>query len=116
MSERAKSEEQSKSLCMNLRWARRQHRRETLINLVQNIRKLRKLSYPGKASDIVESIAYEAFIFHGFMEALSNQDLALHVLVNIPETLEKAYQTTTELHLCNDLINASKQHQPNVNV
>ena len=44
-------------------------------------------------------------MIHGFMEALSNQDLALHVLVDIPETLEKAYQTTTELHSCNDLIN-----------
>ena len=97
------SEGQAESFRMQLR-ARKQRIGETLSSLVQDIRKLITLSYPGKTSEIVESIARDAFI-----EALSDRDLALQVLAKEPETLEKAYQTATKLQSYKDLVYS---HEP----
>ena len=96
------SEGQAESFRMQLR-ARKQRKGETLSSLVQDIRKLITLSYPGKASEIVEAIARDAFI-----EALSDRDLALQVLAKEPETLEKAYQTATKLQSYRDLVYATE--------
>ena len=96
------SEGQSESFRMQLR-ARKQRKGETLSSLVQDIRKLITLSYPGKSSEIVESIARDVFI-----EALSDRDLALQVLAKEPETLEKAYQTATKLQSYKDLVYSSE--------
>ena len=97
------SEGQSESFRMQLR-ARKQRKGETLSSSVQDIRKLITLSYPGKSSEIVESIARDVFI-----EALSDRDLALQVLAKEPETLEKAYQTATKLQSHKDLVYS---HEP----
>ena len=97
------SEGQAESFRMQLT-ARKQRKGETLSSLVQDIRKLITLSYPGKASEIVKSIARDAFI-----EALSDRDLALQVLAKEPETLEKAYQTATKLQSYKDLVYS---HEP----
>ena len=99
------SEGQAESYRMQLR-ARRQRKGETLSSLVQDIRKLIALSYPGKASDIVESIARDAFI-----EALSDRELALQVLAKEPETLERAYQTATKMQSYKDLVYSGESHK-----
>ena len=75
-------------------------------SLEQDIRKLIALAYPCVASNIIESIARDAFI-----EALCDRDLALQVLAKEPETLEKAYQVATKLKSYKDLIHAEEQHK-----
>ena len=99
------SEGQAEFFRMQLR-ARKQRKGETLSSLVQDTRKLITLSYPGKASEIVEAIARDAFI-----EALSDRDLALQVLAKEPETLEKAYQTATKLQSYRDLVYATESYK-----
>ena len=95
---------QSESFRLQLR-ARRQQQGETLSSLEQDIRKLIALAYPGEASDIIESIARDAFI-----GALCDRDLALQVLAKEPETLERAYQVASKLKSYSDLIHAEEQH------
>ena len=100
------SEGQAESFRMQLRARRHYVEGEILSSLVQDIRKLITLFYPGKVSEIVEAIARDAFI-----EALSDRDLALQVLAKEPETLEKAYQTATKLQSYKDLVYSSDLHR-----
>src|SRR6218665_2845092 len=65
---------------------------ESLSNVVQEIRKMMALAYPGPYSDIVETVAYDAFI-----DALSNKDLAQEVREREPANLEAAYKHAVRL-------------------
>src|SRR6218665_3333915 len=65
---------------------------ESLSNVVQEIRNMMALAYPGPSSDIVETVACDAFI-----GALSNKDLAQKVREREPANLEAAYKHAVRL-------------------
>ena len=66
---------------------RRRGKNETLCELVQDIRRLVVLAYPGPMTETTESIAIDAFI-----EALGNVDLSLKVREREPSNLDSAYK------------------------
>src|SRR6218665_959772 len=70
----------------------RQGQGESLSNVVQEIRRMMALAYPGPSSDIVETVACDAFI-----DALANQDLAQKVREREPANLEAAYKHAVRL-------------------
>src|ERR1043165_8586274 len=80
------SEDQTSLYRIKLRTYRQAHG-ETLSDVVQEIRRLMALAYPGPTSDIVETVACDAFI-----DALGNQDLAQKVREREPVSLEAAYK------------------------
>ena len=85
------SEDQTSLYRIKLRTYRQAHG-ETLSNVVQEIRRLMALAYPGPTSDIVETVACDAFI-----DALANQDLAQKVREREPASLEAAYKHAVRL-------------------
>ena len=76
------SKGQTETYRLQLR-TRRQSRGESLSNLMQDIRKLMALAYPGKMSELIEEIARDVFI-----KALYDRNLALQVLTKKPKSLE----------------------------
>ena len=60
---------------------------ETLTNLVNDIRKLVALAFPGSSSSMKEVVARESF-----QEALNDRELSLKIKEREPKTLEDAYQ------------------------
>ena len=87
---------------------RRQSRDESLGNLMQDIRKLMALAYPGKMSELIEEIARDVFI-----EALYDRNLALQVLMKEPKSLDEAFQIATKLRSYSELVFQS-DHLKNV--
>ena len=71
---------------------RRRQRGETLAELVNDVRRLIVLAYPGPSSPMKEAFACEAFL-----EALNDEDLALKIREKEPPTLEEAYQFAMRL-------------------
>jgi hypothetical protein len=65
---------------------------ETLSMVVQEIRRLMVLAYPGPTNEVVESIACDAFI-----DALVNHELAQKVREREPVDLEAAYKHAVRL-------------------
>ena len=92
------SKSQTETYRLQLR-TRRQSRGESLSNLMQDIRKLMALAYPGKTSELIEEIARDVFI-----EALYNRNLALQVLTKEPRSLNEAFQIATKLHSYGELV------------
>ena len=78
---------------------RRQSRGESLSNLMQDIRKLMALAYPGKMSELIEEIARYVLI-----EALYDRNLALQVLTKEPKSLDEAFQIPVKLHSYGELV------------
>src|SRR6218665_441189 len=70
----------------------RQGQGESLSNVVQEIRRMMALAYSGPSSDIVETVACDAFI-----DGLANQDLAQKVREREPANLEAAYKHAVRL-------------------
>ena len=87
---------------------RRQSRGESLSNLMQDIRKLMVLAYPGKMSELIEEIARDVFI-----ETLYDRNLALQVLTKEPKSLDEAFQIAVKLHSYGELVYHS-DHPKNV--
>lgn len=71
---------------------RRQRDGEDLCTLVQDIRRLITLAYPGTTSHLTETIA-----IRGFLDALRDRSLALRVREREPESLDAAYKITMRL-------------------
>lgn len=85
------SEEQTSLFRIQLRTYRQGHG-ESLSNVVQEIRRLVSLAYPGPTSDIIETIACDAFA-----DALRDQDLAQKVREREPRNLDAAYKHAVRL-------------------
>ena len=101
------SKGQTEAYRLQLR-TRRQSRGESLSNLMQDIRKLMALAYPGKMSELIEEIARDVFI-----EALYDRNLALQVLTKEPKSLDEAFQIAVKLHSYGELVYHS-DHPKNV--
>ena len=71
---------------------RRRQKGETLGDLVNDVRRLIILAYPGPSSTMRETFACEAFL-----EALNDKDLALKIREKEPSTLEQACQMAMRL-------------------
>ena len=71
---------------------RRRRKGETLGDLVNDVRRLIVLAYPGPSSAMRETFACEAFL-----EALNDRDLALKIREKEPSTLEQACQMAMRL-------------------
>jgi len=80
------SEHQSELHKVQLRNRRRGHK-ESLSDLMQDIRRLMVLAYSATTSDIWESVAMNAFV-----EALGDPELALEIRKRGPLTLDAAYR------------------------
>ena len=80
------SEHQSEVHKLQLRNRRRGHK-ESLSDLMQDIRRLMVLAYSATTSDIWESVAMNAFL-----EALGDPELALEIRKRGPLTLDAAYR------------------------
>ena len=80
------SENQSEVYKIELR-NRRRGPRETLSDLMQDIRRLMVLAYSATTSDIWESVAINAFL-----EALDDPELALEIRKRGPTTFDNAYR------------------------
>ena len=65
---------------------------ETLTNLVNDIRKLVALAFPGSSFSMKELVARESFL-----EALNDRELSLKIKEREPKTLEDAYQMAMRL-------------------
>ena len=78
---------------------RKQSRGESLSNLMQDIRKLMALAYPGKTSELIEEIARDAFV-----EALYDRNIVLQVLTREPKSLNEAFQIATKLQSYGELV------------
>ena len=85
------SDDQTSLYRTKLRTYRQAHG-ETLSSVVQEIRRLMALAYPGPTSEIVETVACDAFI-----DALANQDLGQKVREREPDNLEAAYKHAVRL-------------------
>ena len=71
---------------------RRRQKGETLAELVNDVRRLIVLAYPGPSSSMKEALACEAFL-----EALNDKELAMKIREKEPPTLEEAYQFAMRL-------------------
>ena len=72
--------------------ARKQKDGEDFGTLVQDIRRLMTLAYPGPPSSLSENIAIRAFV-----DALADRELVLKIKEREPETLDKAYKLAIRL-------------------
>jgi len=86
LKQRFGSENQCEVYKLELR-NRRRGPRETLSDLMQDIRRLMVLAYSAKTSEMWESVAINAFL-----EAVDDPDLALEVRKRGPSTLDGAYR------------------------
>jgi len=80
------SEKQCEVYKLELR-SRRRGPRESLSDLMQDVRRLMVLAYSAQTSEMWESVAINAFL-----EAVDDPDLALEVRKRGPTTLDEAYR------------------------
>ena len=71
---------------------RRRTKGESLATLVNDVRRMVALAYPGPTSSMKEAVACDAFL-----EALNDPGMALKVREREPSTLEEAFQCTLRL-------------------
>lgn len=71
---------------------RKQREKESLADLLHDIRKLVALAFPGPTNDTTEIIAKDAFL-----EAMSDRELSLKVREREPRTLDEAYRAALRL-------------------
>lgn len=71
---------------------RRQKERESLADLLHDIRRLVTLAYPAPASEITEAIAIDAFL-----DSMADNELSLKVREREPGSLDAAFRTAVRL-------------------
>ena len=87
---------------------RRRGKNETLCELVQDIRRLVVLAYPGPMTETTESIAIDAFI-----EALGYAEFSLKVREREPSSLDSAYNIAMRLEaFYQNQVQSEKERRP----
>ena len=87
---------------------RRRGKNETLFELVQDIRRLVVLAYPGPMTETTESIAIDAFI-----EALGYAEFSLEVREREPSSLDSAYNIAMRLEaFYQNQVQSEKERRP----
>ena len=87
---------------------RRRGKTESLSELVNDIRRLMVLAYPGPTTAVTESFACDAFL-----EALNDRELALKIREKEPPSLEDAYQSAMRLEAYNQTpVQSDKERKP----